>query len=47
VAVSQDSNPLLLLTGRGPRLTVVDPDSGAVIRTVDAVNGGAIMTAAP
>jgi methylamine dehydrogenase heavy chain len=47
VAVSQDSNPLLLLTGRGPRLTVVDPDSGTVIRSMDAVNGGPIMTAGP
>jgi methylamine dehydrogenase heavy chain len=47
VAVSQDSSPLLLLTGRGPRLTVLDPDSGTVIRTVDAVNGGPVMTAAP
>jgi len=47
VAVSQDANPLLLLTGRGPKLTVLDPDSGTLIRSVDAVNGGPIMTAAP
>lgn len=47
VAVSQDPNPLLLVTSRGPRLTVLDPDAGTVIRTVDAVNGGAIMMAAP
>jgi methylamine dehydrogenase heavy chain len=47
VAVSQDANPLLLVTGRGPKLTVLDPDSGTVIRSVDAVNGGPIMTAAP
>jgi methylamine dehydrogenase heavy chain len=46
IAVTQDPNPLLLMTSRGPRLTVLDPDSGTVIRTVDAVNGGAIMTAA-
>jgi methylamine dehydrogenase heavy chain len=47
VAVTQDPSPLLLLTGRGPRLTVLDPDSGAVIRTLDALNGGPIMTAVP
>lgn len=45
VAVSQDPTPLLLLTGHGPRLTVLDPDSGTVIRTVDGVNGGPIMMA--
>ena len=47
VAVTQDAEPWLLLTGRGPKLTVLDPDSGNVIRTVDAVNGGPIMTAMP
>jgi methylamine dehydrogenase heavy chain len=47
VAVSQDPNPLLLLTGRGPVLTVLDPDSGTVIRTVAGVNGGPVMTAMP
>jgi methylamine dehydrogenase heavy chain len=47
VAVSQEASPVLLLTGHGPRLTVLDPDSGTVIRTVDAVNGGPVMTAAP
>ncbi len=47
VAVSQDPNPLLMLTGHGPRLTVLDADSGAVIRTMDGVNGGPVMTAAP
>jgi len=47
VAVSQEANPVLLLTGHGPRLTVLDPDAGTVIRTMDAVNGGPIMTAAP
>jgi methylamine dehydrogenase heavy chain len=47
VGISQDESPLLLLTGRGPRLTVLDPDSGTVIRTMDALNGGPIMTAAP
>lgn len=47
VAVSQDSSPLLLLTGHGPRLTVLNPDAGTMIRTVEAVNGGPIMTAAP
>jgi methylamine dehydrogenase heavy chain len=47
VAVSQDASPVLLLTGHGPRLTVMDPDSGSVIRTVEAVNGGPVMTAGP
>lgn len=47
VAVTQDPTPLVLLTGRGPKLTVLDPESGNVIRTVDAVNGGPIMTAMP
>ncbi len=47
VAVSQDADPLLLVTGHGPRLTVLDPDSGAVVRTVEAVNGGPMMTAGP
>jgi methylamine dehydrogenase heavy chain len=47
VAVTQDPTPLVLLTGRGPKLTVLDPQSGNVIRTVDAVNGGPIMTAMP
>ena len=45
VAVSQDPTPLLLLTGHGPRLSVMDPDSGSVIRTVEGVNGGPIMMA--
>jgi len=47
VTVTQDPTPVLLLTGHGPRLTVLDPDAGTVIRTVEAVNGGPIMTAAP
>jgi methylamine dehydrogenase heavy chain len=47
VAVTGDSTPLVLLTGRGPKLTVLDPESGNVIRTIDAVNGGPIMTAMP
>jgi len=47
VAVTLDPTPVLLLTGRGPKLTVLDPDSGNVVRTVDAVNGGPIMTAKP
>jgi methylamine dehydrogenase heavy chain len=47
VAVSQDPNPLLLLTGRAPQLTVLDPDSGTVIRSVAGVNGGPVMTAMP
>jgi methylamine dehydrogenase heavy chain len=47
VAVSPDPSPLVLLTGRGPKLTVLDPDSGTVIRTLDNLNGGPIMTATP
>ena len=47
VTVSGDANPLLLVPGRGPRLTVLDSDTGSVIRSVESVNGGPIMTASP
>jgi methylamine dehydrogenase heavy chain len=47
VAVTLDPTPVLLLTGRAPKLTVLDPQSGEVVRTIDAVNGGPIMTAKP
>jgi methylamine dehydrogenase heavy chain len=44
VTVSQDATPVLFITGRGPNLVVVDPQSGQVVRTVDHVGGGATLT---
>jgi methylamine dehydrogenase heavy chain len=46
VSVSQEDKPMVYLTGLGPTLTVLDPETGAVVRTVDQVGGGATMTAA-
>jgi methylamine dehydrogenase heavy chain len=45
ISVSQEAVPMLYLTGRGPKLVVLDPQTGAVVRTVDQVGGGATMTA--
>jgi methylamine dehydrogenase heavy chain len=47
VAVSQDAKPQLYLTGFAPSLTVMDPDTGEIVRTVDGVGGGQVATAGP
>lgn len=44
VSVSQDATPLLFVTGRTPTLSVLDPETGKVLRTVERVGGGATMT---
>ena len=45
VSVSQDAASMIYLTGRGPKLTVMDPQTGAVVRSIDQVGGGPVMTA--
>jgi methylamine dehydrogenase heavy chain len=47
VSVSQDAMPVMFLTGRSPTLAVVEPETGAVLRTVADVGGGATMTGSP
>lgn len=46
VAVSRDARPLLYLNGGG-RLTVMDPATGAVLRSIDGVGNGSITVPAP
>jgi methylamine dehydrogenase heavy chain len=47
VSVSQDATPVMFLTGRGPTLAVIEPETGNVLRTIDKVGGGATMTGSP
>lgn len=47
VSVSQDGKPQVYLTGFSPDLTVLDPETGQIVRTVDRVGGGQVATAGP
>ena len=47
VAVSQDKAPQLYLTGFSPDLTVMDPDTGKILRSVDHVGGGLVAVSGP
>jgi methylamine dehydrogenase heavy chain len=47
VAVSQDKAPQLYLTGFSPDLTIMDPDTGKILRSVDHVGGGLVATSGP
>ena len=47
VAVSQDAKPQVYLTGFSPDLTVLDGDTGEILRSVDHVGGGQVATAGP
>jgi methylamine dehydrogenase heavy chain len=44
VAVSPGKGAQLYLTGFGPDLTVMDPATGKILRTVDQVGGGPVLT---
>lgn len=46
IAVSQDASPVLYLSGYIPKLVVMNPDTGEVLKSVDKVGGGQVATVA-
>ncbi len=46
IAISQDIAPVLYLSGYVPKLVVMNPDTGEVLKSVDDVGGGPVATAA-